>query len=225
VKQLIHDKRLFIRRLFLIILDVILINIASFFALYIRFEFRLSDIPLLYTEAVFSYTAINCILTIVIFALFRLYKSLWKYAGIDELVNILFACVLSGLLQIVGMHYILHINVPRSYYPLSTAFLIAFISASRFSYRYARRLSRKTLMTTTKRIMILGAGEAGNAIIREISMSGYVQGTVICAIDDDKTKTGNYIQGIKIVGDRTHIEEMVVMKLQIFLLQCLQRLD
>lgn len=211
LKQLIIDKKLFIRRLFLIILDVILINIASFSALFIRFDFRFSEVPLNYTEAVFSYTTINCITAIIIFALFRLYNSLWKYAGIDELVNILFACIITGFLQIIGMHYILHIHVPRSYYPLSTAFMIAFIGASRFLYRYARRVSRKDLsIHNKKRIMIIGAGEAGSAIIREISTSGYVQGTVICAIDDNKDKLGSYIHGIKVVGDRSKIEEAAI---------------
>lgn len=207
----IVDKKLYIRRLFLIILDAILINIASFSALFIRFDFKLSEVPLYYTEAVFSYTVINCIITIIIFALFRLYNSLWKYAGIDELVNILFACVISGFLQILGMHYFLHIHVPRSYYPLSTAFMIAFISVSRFLYRYARRVSKRDItIHNKKRIMIIGAGEAGSAIIREITSSGYVQGTVICAIDDNKHKLGSYIHGIKVVGDRYKIVEAAI---------------
>ncbi|WFR56251.1 nucleoside-diphosphate sugar epimerase/dehydratase [Anaerocolumna sp. AGMB13025] len=207
VKQFINDKRLFIRRVFLIILDAILINVASFSALLIRFDFRIGQIPTNYAEAVLAYTIINTVVSIILFTLFRLYNSLWKYAGIDELVNIIFACTVSGILQIIGMHFILTIHVPRSYYPLSTLFMMALISVSRFFYRYARRLAKRNPGSGVSRIMIIGAGEAGSSIIREIAVSGYVKGTVICAIDDNKDKLGSYIQGIKVVGDRTKIIE------------------
>ncbi len=210
MKQFMKDKKLFIRRLFIILLDAIIINIASFLALVIRFDFRISQVPTNYAEAVLSYTVINTLITIIIFALFRLYNSLWKYAGIDELTNILFACVTSGALQLVIMRYILEIHVPRSYYPLSTLFLILFISMGRFFYRYIRRLSRRNFGTVKERIMIIGAGEAGSSIIREITGSIYVNGTVICAIDDNKEKSGSYIQGVKIVGDRNSILDAVL---------------
>ena len=207
MKQFIKDKKLFIRRIFLIMLDVILINIASFSALFTRFEFRLGQIPTHYAEAVLSYAIINTVTAIIIFSVFRLYNSLWKYAGIDELVNIIFACTIAGILQLIGMYFIMSIHVPRSYYPLSTLLMMVFISVSRFFYRYARRLAKRYNSTFQRRIMIIGAGEAGSMIIREISVSGYVNGSVICAIDDNKDKTGSYIQGVRVVGDRTKIIE------------------
>ena len=207
MKKLINDKKLFIRRLFLIILDTMLINIASFLALFFRFELSFNSIPLNYLDAVVSYITINTITTIIIFALFRLYNSLWKYAGIDEFINIIFSGIAAGVLQLVGMHYILHIHVPRSYYPLSTMFTIAFVIGSRFLYRYSRRIARRRTSLSPCRIMIIGAGEAGSSIIREIASSDYVKGTVICAIDDNRNKWGSYIQGIKVVGDRSKIIE------------------
>lgn len=205
MKKFIRDRRLFIRKIFLIVLDVILINVAAFSALFVRFELSLEQIPTNYADAVLSYAVVNTVTTIVMFSLFRLYKSLWKYAGIDELVNIIFSSALSGTLQIIGMHFLFSIHVPRSYYPLSTLFMMILISVSRFSYRYARRLSRRNLSATSSRIMIVGAGEAANSIIREIMVSGYVKGSVICAIDDNRDKLGSYIQGIKVVGDRNYI--------------------
>lgn len=207
MKQFIKDKRLFIRRLFLIILDAMLINIASFLALTIRFDLRLGQVPTHYAEAVLSYTIINTVTTIIIFYIFRLYNSLWKYAGIDELSNIVFSSIIAGALQLIGMHFILHIHVPRSYYPLSSLFTLIFVVGSRFFYRYVRRLSRRNLSLYQSRIMIIGAGEAGSSIMREITASKYVKGTVICAIDDNKDKHGSYIQGVKVVGDRTKIIE------------------
>ncbi|SHK67063.1 NDP-sugar epimerase, includes UDP-GlcNAc-inverting 4,6-dehydratase FlaA1 and capsular polysaccharide biosynthesis protein EpsC [Anaerocolumna jejuensis DSM 15929] len=209
MKQFIKDRKLFIRRLFLILLDAILINMASFLGLIIRFDFRISQVPTNYAEAVLSYTLINTLVTIIIFALFRLYNSLWKYAGIDELTNILFACVSAGAIQLILMHFVFRIHVPRSFYPSSTLFLIFFISMGRFFYRYIRRLSRRNFGAVKERIMIIGAGEAGSSIIREISGSVYVNGSVICAIDDNKDKMGSYIQGIKVVGDRNNVLEAV----------------
>ncbi|WP_455716734.1 polysaccharide biosynthesis protein, partial [Anaerosporobacter sp.] len=154
-----------------------------------------------------KYSLINTITTVLIFFLFRLYQSLWKYAGIDEMSNILFACVISGCIQLVGMHFVMELHVPRSYYPLSTVFMILCISGSRFMYRYSRQLVYKSQRNVKKRIMVIGAGEAGSAIIKEIINSNYVEGAVICAIDDNKSKTNRYIQGVKIVGDRSSIIE------------------
>lgn len=210
VKKYINDKRLLIRRIFLILLDILLINIASFSALLVRFDFRLSMIPLNYIEAVNSYSFINTITTIILFAIFRLYNSLWKYAGIDELVNVVFAGVLSAVLQLLGMHFILHIHVPRSYYPLSMFFELLLVTISRFLYRYARRISKLCIRQSECRIMIIGAGEAASVIIREINASKYVKGRVICAIDDNKDKLGSYIHGIKVVGNRNKIVEEAI---------------
>ncbi len=210
MKTYIVDKKLYVRRLFLIILDVMLINVASFFALFFRYDFRVSTIPTYFIDAVFSYTLVNTIVTIILFSLFRLYNSLWKYAGIDELMNIIFSCVISGLLQLVGMYFVLHIHVPRSYYPLSTLFTMVFITFSRFMYRYARRATRRNLGHAPSRIMIIGAGEAGSSIIREIAVSKFVNGIVLSVIDDNKDKWGSYIHGIKVAGDRSKIVEEAI---------------
>ncbi|WP_455717945.1 polysaccharide biosynthesis protein [Anaerosporobacter sp.] len=207
MKQIIADKKLFMRRIFIITLDIILINISAYLALLARFNFNMNELPIYYAESILKYSLINTITTVLIFFLFRLYQSLWKYAGIDEMSNILFACVISGCIQLVGMHFVMELHVPRSYYPLSTVFMILCISGSRFMYRYSRQLVYKSQRNVKKRIMVIGAGEAGSAIIKEIINSNYVEGAVICAIDDNKSKTNRYIQGVKIVGDRSSIIE------------------
>lgn len=207
MKQIIIDKRLFIRRLFLITLDVILVNMSAYLALLARFNFNMSEVPVYYFENISLYAGINTMTTVFIFFLFRLYQSLWEYAGIDEMANILFACIISGIFQLAGMHFVMKLHVPRSYYPLSTAFMILSISGSRFIYRYARQLSYKSQRNVKKRIMVIGAGEAASAIIKEINSSNYVEGVVVCAIDDNKSKINSYIQGVKIVGDRSKIIE------------------
>lgn len=203
------EKRLLVRRLFLVTLDIILINVSAYMALLLRFNFQMSDVPTIYYENLLFYAGINTITTIIIFYLFRLYHSLWKYAGIDEVANILFACILSGICQMIGIHFIVKLHVPRSFYPLSTICMILSVTGSRFLYRYGRKVSYKLHGEIKKRIMVIGAGEAANIIIREINTSSYIDGIVSCVIDDDKLKHNSYIQGVKIVGGRNCIIESV----------------
>lgn len=209
MKKFIIDKRLYIRKAFLIILDAVLINVSAFFSILIRFDLRFTTVPTQYFDSVLRYAWINTIVTILVFGCFRLYNSLWKYAGIDELVNILFAGVISGVLQLIGMHFILDLHVPRSFYPLSMIFLTLSVGLSRFLYRYARKVSYQYRGVGNKKFMIIGAGEAAHTIIKEIKISKYTEGKVVCAIDDDKDKIGGYIQGIKIVGNRELIIDAI----------------
>ncbi|RRD92075.1 polysaccharide biosynthesis protein [Clostridiales bacterium COT073_COT-073] len=202
------DKKLLIRRAFLILLDIILINFAAWCALIVRFDFSLGNIPVHYSEAVSQYALINTAITLVLFWIFRLYHSLWKYAGIEELTNVAYACVISAGLQFMGMTA-LAIHVPRSFFPLYLAFLGFSVASSRFAYRFLRMINNRYRSNRKKRTMIIGAGEAANAIIKEINNSQYLDGKIVCAIDDNRGKVGSYIQGIKVVGTRDDIIEMV----------------
>ena len=209
MKKYILDKRLMLRRLFLVLLDILLLNGATALALLSRFDFRLSQVELKYWEAVLDFFWLDTIVTIFIFFCLRLYHSLWRYAGIDELVNVVFAVILSSFLQFVEIQ-VMHLHMPRSFYPLHLIYLMLFTSASRFCYRFIRIMVKKHHPDTSKhRMMIIGAGEAATTIIKEIVNSSYLEGSVLCAIDDDKHKLGTYIQGVKVVGNRYHILEAV----------------
>lgn len=209
MKQYIRDKRLFLRRIFLLVLDIILLNSATALALITRFDFRLSQVEVKYWEAILDFFWIDTVITLFIFFCFRLYHSLWRYAGIDELVNIVFAVFLASTMQVIEIK-VLSLHMPRSFYPLHFIYLILFIAASRFCYRMLRIGVKKYHPDTTQhRMMIIGAGEAATTIIKEIVHSAYLDGRVICAIDDDIAKFGSYIQGIKVVGNRFDIVETV----------------
>lgn len=208
-KEIIEfDRKLFIRRAFLLMLDILLINLASFCAIAIRFDFRLSKIELKYSEVIAQYAPIYTICTLIIFFLFRLYHSLWKYASIEEMTNVIYACTSAAVVQYIGMK-LMHYHVPRSYVPLCLMFLTAFVAGSRFCYRTLRMFNQQYRTDTKKHIMIVGAGEAACNIIKEIDNSQYLDGKVVCAIDDDKNKEHRYIQGVKVVGNRYSIVESV----------------
>ena len=198
------DKKLIIRRSFLVLLDILLINLASLFAIVIRFDFRIASVPLEYSEAVISYAPIYTVTTVFIFFLFRLYHSLWRYASIEEMTNVIYGCTAAALIQFIGMK-IYNIHVPRSFYPLNLLFLICFVAGTRFFYRTLRMVNSRYREDSKKHIMIVGAGEAASMIIKEISSSRYLDGKVVCAIDDNNAKYGSYIQGVKIVGNRYDI--------------------
>ncbi|MDD6207632.1 MAG: nucleoside-diphosphate sugar epimerase/dehydratase [Clostridiales bacterium] len=202
--------QLWIRRSFLILLDILTINFASFGALVIRFDFHISNIDSLYTEMVLRHAGLHTALTILIFILFHLYSSLWEYASINEMINIVFACTGSIVAECLTA-YLWQNRFPRSYWPLSLLLLLFGVGGSRFLYRFLRSLSHRNMEQgiSGKRIMVIGAGEAGNTIIREIRSSRYLEGKVVCVVDDSPAKQGSFIQGIKVAGTRYDIAGLV----------------
>ncbi len=200
------DRKLFVRRAFLVLLDILLINLASFCAIAIRFDFKISKIELQYSEVIAQYAPIYTLITLLIFFVFRLYHSLWRYASIEEMTNVIYACTIATILEFAGLK-LFHYHVPRSYTPLNLMFLTAFIAGSRFCYRTLRMFNQQYRTDSKKHIMIIGAGEAASGIIKEIENSQYLDGKVVCAIDDDKNKINRFIQGVKVVGNRYSILE------------------
>ncbi|MDE6944882.1 MAG: polysaccharide biosynthesis protein [Lachnospiraceae bacterium] len=204
------NAKLFYRRTCLIIYDIISIWIASYMAILWRYDFHLDSIPDHFMRPIELFLPINIPVTLVIFYIMHLYSSLWAFAGETELQNIVVACVISTLLNGIGMQFfkITTQAVPRSYYVAYLASLVVCIFASRFSYRFFRGLkhkqqNKKNLIS----VMVIGAGEAANLIIKEIVNSNFSTMVIKCIIDDDKGKWGRYIQGIKVVGGRDKIVE------------------
>ena len=204
------NAKLFYRRTCLIIYDIISIWIASYMAILWRYDFHLDSIPDHFMRPIELFLPINIPVTLVIFYIMHLYSSLWAFAGETELQNIVVACVISTLLNGIGMQFfkITTQAVPRSYYVAYLASLVVCIFASRFSYRFFRGLkhkqqNKKNLIS----VMVIGAGEAANLIIKEIVNSNFSTMVIKCIIDDDRGKWGRYIQGIKVVGGRDKIVE------------------
>ncbi len=205
--QKIKNPKKRIRISLLLIYDVLAILIAEYMALLIRYEFHPQYIKPIYLESVAHYTVINVIVTILIFAFFSLYESLWRYASVTELLNLTVACLVSSCLQLVGT-YMLEYRMPRSYYILYFLLLLPMMMAGRFSYRLLRMLKQRIHVTALEEpviTMVIGAGDAGLAIIKELQSSSHLSSKVVCVIDDSKVKKGSRIQGIPIVGGRDKI--------------------
>ena len=202
--------QLLIRRICLIVLDIICIIAASILALLTRFEFDFSQIPKEFLKVIYKYGPFTIVITLIIFSLFRIYSSLWEYAGIEEVFSLIAACLAAAVAKIVIILFTWSV-MPRSWYVLDTIYLMILIGATRVSYRLIRlrRQNRTFPWSKRKKVMIIGGGEAGRSLITEIQNSKYLDQKVVCIIDDDPYKIGRYIKGVKVVGNRNSIKKSV----------------
>ena len=196
-----------IYKVFLVLLDIVFVNTSSLLALWVRFNMYTADIPIEYYTSVKEMMIPNTIATLIVFAFFKLYTSLWRYASIKELVNIIESCAVCMLLNILG-YYLTYRPIYRSYFVLYGASLFLLTCVSRFSYRLLRLLYRSNLHGAHMRnTMIIGAGEACNVVMKELELSTQLDAKLCCIIDDNPRKHGTYIHGVKIVGGRDTILE------------------
>lgn len=155
-----------------------------------------------------SYIIINVVTTLVIFLVLNLYNRVWSYASLHEAALVVGASILSTAFQAFGMSF-LYLPIPRSFHIFYFFFLTMTTLATRFSYRILHGLKRGMERSGKRPVntMVIGAGEAGNIIITEMKTSRHLNRNVVCVIDDNPSKKGKYIRGVRIVGDRTQIIE------------------
>lgn len=201
------DKVRSFRVISLITIDAIIINFSVLFSLLIRFEFSLDNlIESGFTGSYRKTALIYTVITVLIFSVFRLYRSLWEFAGIDEIRNVAFAVALSnGVLMLLPGIFGSHL--PRSLSIINFLLLFVSVSSFRFTYRALRRL-RGRMDSEQKPTMLIGAGAGGSLVLRDLSTSSLSTNKVVCIIDDDEHKQGTYLMGIKVVGGREKIPEM-----------------
>ena len=161
----------------LVIYDICAVCIAEFLALWTRFEFSISQIDPNYASIAFKYTIINIITTLIIFAVAKLYSSLWRYASVHEMLNVVAACIVAACIQSLGLHMLVW-NMPRSYYILYLFFFLVLIAFSRFFYRGVR-VVRQSFMAehsgNAKNTMIIGAGDTAFSLIKDMNSSWQIR--------------------------------------------------
>lgn len=198
------------RRAALMLLDAVVIAVAMIGALWIRMDLRFSLIDPLFLEAVHDYLWINVISTVILYWIFKLYTSLWRFASTEELKYIFCSSAGSTVLQYIGMT-LMGYYMPRSYPFMYFCLLTALLVATRFSYRFVRiamrNLNKRGL--TPVRTLVVGAGAAGFMIVREMKNSKHLNRKIPCIIDDDPDKKGTYLQGIPVLGGKENIPEYV----------------
>ena len=207
VKRIVRDRMPHI--LLFVLIDMFALLISSMFSVWLRFDFGFVPDP--YLVNAYQYFIIDFLIILIVFLIFKLYTSVWRYASVLELINIISACSLSEL--IMAIYKIkFDILMPRSYFIIQLFLLIALTCISRFGYRVFRAiLIRLENTKKTTNTMLIGAGDAGRIIIDEVRMNKNNQDVRIsCVIDDNKSKVGSYIKGIKICGTVKDIEKKAI---------------
>ena len=206
-KYLPQNKR--VRMLILMAVDVCAICFASFLGLFIRFDMNIARIPKEYAQASEHYLPLYVIVTIVIFLLFKMYATMWSVAGIREVLYIVVSCALSSVIQITGMMFLEH-KVPRSYYLISFAALVGMEIIIRLSYRILEVFTNNRFVKKNKKhVMIVGAGDSGAVILKEMTTSRFTEGIAVCFVDDDPNKVGKIFNGVPVAGKREDIPQLV----------------
>ncbi len=204
---MLKNKNLICRILLLMMVDAMIITIAGPMAIYLRYNFIWEQQAIIFIEYIFRYLPVNLLLSLLIFWMCRLYRGIWKYASASDLANILIGCFFSAAAQTVGMK-LLRLPFPRSYPFMYFAILSAGISTFRFSYRilgYIQSRREGMLKAGKKNTMIVGAGEAGYTLLKELQNSRFVGQNVCCIVDDDPGKQGKYLRGVLVAGTRHDI--------------------
>ena len=200
------------RAIVLAFIDALSILISYLFALLLRFDLVFSAVPREYIEGYIWSMPYWVIATIVVFYAFRLYHSIWRLAGFEELKTLIQAYIVLLFLYVAGMLF-MKLHMPRSYYFMGYVLSIVLTGGSRIAYRLLSSWTKKSTKgqetEPADRVMVIGGGQAGQAVIREMMNSSHLNTKVCCVIDDNPNKRGRVLEGVPIVGDRNDIVEKV----------------
>ena len=192
----------------LLLYDALAVNAAYFLALWLRYDMRYSAIPPEYLAAFLRFAPVYTAVCLAVFFLLRLYNSLWRFASFNELARSLGATAITCVFHWVGMNAFV-CRMPVAYYVIGALGQFLMVTAIRFAYRFVRLLSasRRKNARAVYNAMIIGAGAAGQAVLRELKTSEAADTVPRCIIDDDPNKWGRTIDGVPVVGGRKVIAE------------------
>ena len=189
----------------LMIYDLLVVNLSYLFVLWIRFDCAYSAINRYFLNAWLHFVPIYSIFCVGVFVLLRLYKSIWRYASFSELLRVCVASAVTGVFHVVAITLLFH-RMPISYYIFGALVQFVLVLAVRFSYRFLILVrDRHTGGRNVSRVMLIGAGSAGQMILRDIARAPEVSDKVVCIIDDNPNKWNRYIDGVPVVGGRSEI--------------------
>ena len=195
--------------LLLMIYDFVAVIVSYIAALLIRFDLRFNSIDINYLHAFYRSILFYAAFCVVLFWFLRLYKSIWRFASFTELLRVILATSISGIVYIVVMTVFV-LRMPVSYYIVGVACQFCLTLGIRFSYRFILLLrGRMNQNESEKNVMLIGAGAAGQMIFRDIKAAKETNEKVACFIDDNPNKWGRYIDNVPVFGGRDQILEAV----------------
>lgn len=205
VKSLIKEKLPNI--VLFIVLDFFMLLIASKLSILMRFDFL--NVPELYMNNAQRFIILDFIILFIIYSILKLYTSVWKYASVIELIDIMLSNI--AFIAITSIYKsIFLIKLPISFYLIEFFLLVMLTCITRLGYRVIRTFCIKVKnRKNSKKTMLIGAGDAGRMIIDEIYNNAEAfDSKIVCVIDDNRSKVGHYIKGFKIEGSTKDIERL-----------------
>ena len=190
----------------LMLYDFVAVCGAYFLALFLRFDCVYSAIQARYMIPYKRFILPYAAFCILLFVAMKLYNSVWRYASYTELNRTLAGSMIASAIHTV-LITVLFRRMPVSYYLMGAFFQCALLIIARFAPRFVRAFSQRKSLNyeNGKRIMLIGAGNAGQMILREMVQATEIQDRVVCIIDDDPSTWHRYINNIPIVGGRDDI--------------------
>lgn len=199
--------------LYLLIYDIVTINLSYFIGLWLRFDLQYSKIPSEYLMAFIKFAPFYTAFSIIVFYMMHMYNSLWRFASFNELTSIMMATVVTGTAHVVGITLFVR-RMPIAYYVFGICAQFIFTTGIRFGYRFvnlerAKREKVEKSAHVKPHVMVIGAGAAGMTVLRELHNSRELTSRACCVIDDNPNKWNRFIEGTPIVGGRDTILENV----------------
>jgi len=201
-------------RSFLFVLsDIVLITVSFFAAYLIRFDFEFERVPASFASNMLTLLSVSAAFKIVMFVVFKLYRSLWRYAGVYDLVSVFLASAITNGILFLYIAFFERL-APRSIFAITGMLDVFLIGGSRFVYRLYRRLAlgRMIKLDDLKRVVIVGAGDAGAMIAKEMELHPELKYKLIAFADDDPAKKGMKVNGVPVLGGVDDIEDIVDKK-------------
>lgn len=197
--------------LYLLIYDIVTINLSYFIGLWLRFDLQYSKILSEYLMAFIKFAPFYTAFSIIVFYMMHMYNSLWRFAGFNELTSIMMATVVTGTAHVVGITLFVR-RMPIAYYVFGICAQFIFTTGIRFGYRFvnlerAKREKTEKSAHVKHHVMVIGAGAAGMTVLRELHNSRELTSRACCVIDDNPNKWNRFIEGTPIVGGRDTILE------------------
>ena len=210
MKQLKKIEHWKIIAFFAAIYDFAVAHISYFLALWLRFDCHYSAISPKYLNAYLSFITWYAILAVLIFHLFHMHRIMWRYASFSELTRTILGSLTASILHCI-LITVIYTRMPMSYYVWGSMLQMVFVVGLRFLFRFLLFLRSHMWKSFNPggRVMVIGAGEAGRMLIRDLKTSEQLNDKPVCVIDDNPNKWNRPIEGVPIVGGRETILENV----------------
>lgn len=190
-------------QLYYIVFDAAILSIAPFLALLLRLD---GDTSSEHFNVLLNVVLIGVIIKLTVFSFYGIYNRIWRYATIKDMFAIIGACTIGGVIvALLGL--CLDVRLPRSIYIISYILDVGMICFSRLVVRMLLLMNQRDGDAPENSLVIIGAGDAGAMIVREMIQRGEGK-KLLGFLDDDKTKVGKKILGYSVLGVSDDIAEI-----------------